>query len=142
MTNVLTHEVTHSLVFARLGLANTARLPMWKAEGYPEYIAAAVVRSQSGYSLRGSVARLLEADLTRLKDAQGNIAPLRYDCIGKSYLKNEAGDFWHTCYYLSRVLVEYVLDKKGLSFDRLAQPSIDETQTLNELLRDYHAGNL
>ncbi len=140
MTNVLTHEVTHSLVFARLGLANTARLPMWKAEGYPEYIAATAARSQAGYTLRASVARLLEADLTWLRDAQGNFAPLRYDCIGKSYLKNEVGDFWHTCYYLSRVLVEYLLDKKGLSFDQLAQPSVNESEPLRELLGAYHAG--
>jgi hypothetical protein len=142
LTDILTHEVTHTLVLAKVGLANISRLPMWKAEGYPEYIATTAIRTQAGYTLRASVARIMAADAAALKDANGNFAPMRYDCIGKSYLENERGEFSHTCYYLSRVLVEYLLDVKGVSFDQLVQPSTDETQTLNELLRDYRAGRL
>jgi hypothetical protein len=142
LTDILTHEVTHTLVLAKLGVANTSRLPMWKAEGYPEYIAAAATRSRPGYSLRASVARILAADTASMKEANGQFATMRYDCIGKAYLKNERGDFWHTCYYLSRVLVEYVLDHKKLSFDRLMQPSVSESETLLELLRAFHAGEL
>ena len=142
LTHILTHEVTHTLVFAKLGLASTSRLPMWKAEGYPEYIAMSASRLQPNYSLSASVARILNADLSGLKDARGELPPMRYDCIGKSYVKDENGDFWHTCYYLSRVLVEYLLDKKGLSFDELAQPSVNESETLRELLGAYRAGDL
>jgi hypothetical protein len=142
LTDILTHEVTHTLVLAKVGLANISRLPMWKAEGYPEYIATAAIRTQPGYTLRASVARVMAADVAALKDATGNFAPMRYDCIGKSYLKNERGDFSHTCYYLSRVLVEYLLDVKRLTFAQLAESSTDETQTLTELLRDYRSGRL
>jgi len=67
---------------------------------------------------------------------------MNYDCIGKSYLKDESGDSWHTCYYLSRVLVEYLLDRKGLTFEQLAQPATDEAKTLKDLLREYDAGEL
>jgi hypothetical protein len=142
MTHVLTHEVTHTLVLAKLGLAATSRLPMFKAEGYPEYVAMTPARNQPGYSLRASVARILAADAAQLKDARGEFTPLRYDCIGKSYLKDENGDSWHTCYYLSRVLVEYLLDRKGLTFDQLMQPSVMESETLNELLSAYRSGEL
>lgn len=142
LTHILTHEVTHTLVLAKLGLASTSRLPMWKAEGYPEYIAMSASRLRPGYSLRASVTRLLSADLAGLKGARGEFTPMRYDCIGKSYLKDENGDFWHTCYYLSRVLVEYLLDRRGLTFDELAQPSVTESETLRELLGAYHAGDL
>jgi hypothetical protein len=117
MTHILTHEVTHTLVIAKLGFSKIARLPMWKAEGYPEYVAMAASRSQPGYSLRTSVARVLAADLAWLRNAQGDFEPMRYDCVGRSYLKDENDDFWHTCYYLSRVLVEYLLDEKRLTFD-------------------------
>ena len=142
MTHILTHEVTHTLVTAKLGLANIARLPMWKAEGYPEYVAMSASRSQPGYSLRASVTRILAADLAWLRNAQGDFEPMRYGCAGKSYLKNENNDFWHTCYYLSRVLVEYVLDKKGMTFDQLMQASVNESETLREILAAYHAGEL
>jgi hypothetical protein len=142
MTHILTHEVAHTLVAAKLGLANLPRLPMWKAEGYPEYVAMVASRSQSGYSLRTSVARLLAADLAWLRNAQGEFEPMRYDCVGRSYLKDENDDSWHTCYYLSRVLVEYLLDEKGLTFDQLMQPSVTESETLREMLGAYHAGDL
>ena len=142
MTHILTHEVAHTLVTAKLGLSNVPRLPMWKAEGYPEYVAMSAVRAEAGYSLRASVARVLAADLAGLRNARGDIEPLRYDCVGRSYLEDENGDSWHTCYYLARVLVEYQLDRKGLTFDQLMQPSVDESETLRELLRAYHTGEL
>jgi len=142
MTHILTHEVTHTLVTAKLGLANISRLPMWKAEGYPEYIAMAASRLQADYSLRASVSRILAADLAWIRNAQGDFQPMRYDCIGRSYLKDENDDSWHTCYYLSRVLVEYLIDRKGLTFDQLMQPSVNESETLRELLGAYHAGTL
>jgi len=142
MTHILTHEVTHTLVTEKLGLANVSRLPMWKAEGYPEYVAMSANRSQAGYSLRASVARVLAADLAWLRNAQGDFASMRYDCVGRSYLKDENDDSWHTCYYLARVLVEYVMDTKGLTFDQLMQPSIKESETLREMLAAYHAGEM
>ena len=80
MTHILTHEVTHTLVTAKLGLAKISRLPMWKAEGYPEYVAMAASRSQAGYSLHASVTRVLAADLAWLRNAQGDFEPMRYDC--------------------------------------------------------------
>jgi hypothetical protein len=142
MTHILTHEVTHTLVAAKLGLANLPRLPMWKSEGYPEYVAMVASRSQPGYSLRTSVARILAADLAWLRNVQGEFEPMRYDCVGRSYLKDENDDSWHTCYYLSRVLVEYLLDEKGLTFDQLMQPSVTESETLREMLGAYDAGDL
>lgn len=38
-TWVLAHEMTHGLIQRRLGLFGTARLPRWKREGYPEFVA-------------------------------------------------------------------------------------------------------
>ena len=67
---------------------------------------------------------------------------MRYDCVGRSWLEDENGDSWHTCYYLARVLVEYLLDVKKLTVDQLMQPSVNESETLRELLGAYHAGTL
>jgi hypothetical protein len=38
-TWVLAHEAAHGLIQNRLGLLRTARLPRWKREGYPEFVA-------------------------------------------------------------------------------------------------------
>lgn len=140
MTHVLTHEVGHTLVFNKVGLRGMAALPFWKAEGYPEYIASHTLRAASGYSLRASVSRLLTANLAWLRDANGNLQSPRYEHLGGSYLKDENGDHWHTSYYLARVLVEYSLDVKGMSFEQLADPGVRDIDVMRELLADYAAG--
>lgn len=142
MTHVLTHEVGHTLVFNKVGLGGMATLPFWKAEGYPEYIASHTLRTVPGYSLRSSVTRVLTADLAWLRDEHGNLKSPRYNHNGGSYLKDENGDFWHTSYYLARVLVEYSLDVKEMSFEQLADPGVRDTEVMRELLADYAAGRL
>jgi hypothetical protein len=142
MTHILTHEAGHSQVFNKLGLKATMALPMWKAEGYPEYIASHTLRTAPGYSLRSSVTRVLTANLAGFRDEHGNLQSPRYEHLGRSYLKDENGDDWHTSYYLARVLVEYSLDVKGLNFEQLADPALRDTAVMRELLADYAAGKL
>ena len=60
----------------------------------------------------------------------------------QTVLKDENGDDWHTSYYLARVLVEYSLDIKGMSFEQLADPGVRDTDVMRELLADYAAGEL
>jgi hypothetical protein len=142
MTHILTHEAGHLLVFNRLGLNRGMALPLWKAEGYPEYIAAHTIRMAPEYSLRSSVTRVLTANLAGLRDENGNFQSLHHGHLGRSFLRDENGDSWHTSYYLARVLVEYSLDFKGMSFDQLADPGVSESDVLRELLADYAAGKL
>jgi hypothetical protein len=44
--------------------------------------------------------------------------------------------------YLARVLVEYSLDVKGMSFEQLTDPGVRDTEVMRELLADYAAGKL
>lgn len=46
---------------------------------------------------------------------------------------DEYGDQWHTCYYLARVMVEYQLGVKGLTFAQLMDPAITDTATWREI---------
>ena len=139
---LLTHEITHSLVLERLGMRRAAALPLWKAEGYPDYVAATVIRHAASYSLRDSMTRLMHADLASMRTATGDIQPLDYRCIGQSYVTIETGDFWNTCYYLSRLLVEYQIDVKGLTFDELMAPAVNDVDSWRELRAAYEAGRL
>ena len=140
MTHILTHESGHMQVFNKLGLKTSMALPMWKAEGYPEYLAAHMIRTAPEYSLRSSVTRVLTANLAGFRDAHGGFQSLHYGQLGASFLKDENGDDWHTSYYLARVLVEYSLDVKGMSFEQLADPGVRDTDMMRELLADYAAG--
>jgi Protein of unknown function (DUF1570) len=40
LSRTLSHEVVHTLMTAELGLQRIARTPMWKQEGYADYVAA------------------------------------------------------------------------------------------------------
>lgn len=142
MTHILTHEAGHMQVSNRLGMRASMALPMWKAEGYPEYLAAHLVRTAPAYSLRASVTRVLTANLAAFRDQHGNFQSLHYGQLGTSFLKDENGDDWHTSYYLARVLVEYSLDAKGMSFEQLADPAVREADVMRELLAAYAAGRL
>lgn len=142
MTHILTHEAGHMQVFNKLGLNRSMALPLWKAEGYPEYIASHTLRAAPGYSLRSSVTRVLTANLAGFRDGHGSLQSLHYGQLGASFLKDENGDDWHTTYYLARVLVEYSLDVKGMSFEQLAAPGVREADVMRGLLADYAAGKL
>ena len=60
MTHVLTHEVVHTLIRSSVGLERVSRLPVWKNEGYGDYIAASTnILADPAYSLSDSVERIL-----------------------------------------------------------------------------------
>ena len=142
MTHVLTHEMGHNLVYNRMGVKAAVALPFWKTEGYPEYVASHAIRTAPGYELRSSVTRMLTANLAWLRDDRGNFQSPGYRHVGASFLKDENGDQWHTSYYVARVLVEYSLDVKGLSFEQLTDPAVRDVEVMRELLADYGAGKL
>lgn len=143
MTQVLTHEVVHTLLKAELGLPVKARTPRWKEEGYGDYIAASITTfANPSYNIQNSIQRILEQDLSWLKNGQGTYTPLRFGYAQKYSIRNEEGLYWPTCYYISRVLMEYLLDVKGMSFDEVMSPKVTDSGTLNELILAYTSGNL
>jgi hypothetical protein len=143
MTHVLTHEVVHTLVTSRVGLERIPRVPVWKNEGYGDYIAASTnILADPDYSLPQSVERILSHDLSWMRDDEGNFTPMRDGCQRLSSIKNEAGYPGFTCYYIGRVLLEYLFDVKGLSFDEVMSPGTRDTDALNELIAAYEAGGL
>ena len=143
LTHVLTHEVVHSLFAARVGLSRLPRIPVWKQEGYGDYIAASTnILADPSYSLRDSVERILSEDLSWMRDESGNFTPMRSGCQRQGTIENEAGYPGFTCYYIGRVLLEYLFDVKGSSFDDVMTPDVTDTETLRELIAAYEAGDL
>lgn len=143
MTYDLTHEAMHSVVSAELGVKRAMSLPSWKREGYPEYVAASLhVISDSSYQLSNSVKRMLTTDLSRIMDRGGDLDTKRLGCQSRSTIQDEAGNWRLTCYYISRVLVEYLLDYKDVTVDELMSPRVSGTETFRGLLAAYEAGQL
>ncbi len=143
MTHVLTHEVGHTLVFNKVGLTRHEHAAILEGRGLSGI-------HREPHAAHG--ARLLVA-LERDACAHGQprmasgmstetFKSPRYEHNGGSFLKDENGDFWHTSYYLARVLVEYSLDVKEMSFEQLADPGVRDTEVIRELFADYAAGKL
>jgi len=143
MTQVLTHEVVHTFMLARLGIQRVARSPMWKQEGYADYVAASTtILADPNYTIGASVERILNHDLSWMQNETGGFTPMQRGCSQLDFIENEQGLGWPTCYYIARVLIEYLTDIKELSFDDLMSQSVTDTETLNELISAYRAGNL
>ncbi len=143
LTQILTHEVVHTLLMARFGAREIASIPMWKQEGYADFIAASTgTLADPDYHIRNSVERFLANDISWLMDGGGGFRPMNYDCIARSTIITEEGFFHPACYYIARVLMEYLFDVKGLRFDEVMQPGVTDHETLDELLTVYFAGTL
>jgi hypothetical protein len=143
LTQILTHEVVHTLLMARFGVREIATMPMWKQEGYADYVAAsASTLADPDYTIRDSVERFLANDISWLMDGGGGFTPMNYGCIARSTIITEEGFLHPACYYISRVLMEYLFNVKGMSFDEVMQPGVTDHETLDELLTVYFAGTL
>ena len=143
LRQIISHEVVHSLLNSKLGTWRNFHAPIWKIEGYCDYIAASTSTfSGLSYNFQASVKRILSQDLSWLKDDEGNFTHIMRSQKKLYNIRNEQGDNWPTCYYISRVLWEYLIDVKGLTFDEVMSPDVTDSETLAELIAAYGSGNL
>lgn len=134
LTRSVTHEITHTLLMARLGSERIRTTPSWKQEGYADYVAAqSSILAADDYGLQNSVARLRQTSdgwiQTRIKQD-----PELRRCPFPDQIIDEEGFSWPRCYYLARVLVENALDESGMSFDELFSPDTRSTELLAVLM--------
>ena len=85
---------------------------------------------------------MMRQDLSWLVDDQGRFGVVGRGCFEHGVLSDEEGRIWNTCYYVYRVLVEYVLDHKGMSFQELMAPAVSDSELLGELFAAYEDGTL
>jgi hypothetical protein len=143
LRQILSHEIVHTLINSHLGMRQGHQSPLWKIEGYCDYVAASTSTfADPSYELQASVKRILNKDLSWMMDDQGNYTQMQYGHKQMSSIRNEQGVEWPTCYYISRVLWEYHLNVKGLSFDEVMNPEITDHSTLTELIAAYKSKTL
>jgi len=120
LTRTFAHEMVHCLQLNRYGIRKfnpVKHPPLWKLEGYPEYIAYTDENQAPGYQFTRTVDRLrkLEQEKARRVEMQ----PGHFDPI---------------IYFKGRVLVEYLMDIKGLSYDEVLNENIRASEVYDELL--------
>ncbi len=91
---------------------------MWKLEGYPEYISRQNMLKSSDYSLRFEIDRYKELEKNS-KDG---------------FVEVVKGHYMPTYYYKGRLMVEYLMDIKGLTYDEILKDSRTEIEVFDELV--------
>jgi hypothetical protein len=123
LTYLLAHEMIHCLQANKYGIMkfNPFRHPeFWKLEGYPEYISRKAGLSDKDYSLASEIDRYAN-------------------------LENKATDIWILAeeggcevpgyYYKGRLMMEYLMDIKHLSYDQILKDSASESTIYNEMIK-------
>lgn len=123
LTYLLAHEMIHCLQAKKYGIMkfNPFRHPeLWKLEGYPEYISRKAELSSKDYSLASEIERYVN-------------------------LENKATDIWILAeeggcevpnfYYKGRLMMEYLMDIKHLSYDQILKDSVSESTIFKEMIK-------
>jgi hypothetical protein len=125
LSNLLAHEMVHVQQAHRYGLINFSAIkhpPMWKLEGYPEYIARADQLRSAGYRLEDEVKRYLD------------LAPKSVD----SFIEVTTGHWMPLYYYKGRLMVEYLMEIRGMSYDAILNDTRSEDEVFDEMVRWAH----
>jgi uncharacterized protein YjaZ len=116
LTQLLTHEMVHCLQFSHLGFWHSnpvAALPIWKWEGYAEYVSRQNVDQKD---LSKNIARLIATDKSNweITFTDNTIAP--------------------RAYYESWTLVQYCLDIKKMTYKQILADTTSEQTVRQEML--------
>jgi len=122
LTVLLAHEMIHCLQAHRYGITTfnpVKHPPMWKLEGYPEYIARRAKRVDKDYSLPNEIDRYTELERST-KDIWLQI--------------EEGGCHAPKYYYKGRLMMEYLMDVKNMSYHEVLVSTRSEEEVYGEMM--------
>jgi len=123
LTHMIAHEMTHCLQANKYGLLkfNPFKHPeFWKLEGYPEYIS--MQRELPGRDYR------LISDLEKYLSPEDN-------ATSNLILSEEGGCEVPDYYYKGRLIIEYLMDVRHLSYDQVLKDTISENILFHEMIK-------
>jgi len=123
LTYLLAHEMIHCLQANKYGIIkfNPFRHPeFWKLEGYPEYISRRPQLSGKDYSLTSEIERYVN---------------LENKATDIWILTEEAGCEAPNYYYKGRLMIEYLMDVKHMSYDQILKDNVSETTIFKEMIK-------
>ena len=121
LTELIVHEMVHVLQADRYGLFNFSPLkhpPIWKLEGYPEYIARRKPLSSDSYDLRKEMQRFVSANENSKRET--------FEAV--------EGHFMPTYYFKGRIMTEYLMNIKGMTYDEILKDQRTEEEVFDEMV--------
>jgi hypothetical protein len=125
LARTIAHEMIHCYEVNKLGLFHSrpfAKIPVWKWEGYPEYIS---YRS----SIRDEKKVLIDAIQKYNLNKDNN------DFSWAMVNTDEGESFAGKDYYRYWILVKYLCDIRKFSFDELIKTSLTEEKVYDEMMQ-------
>ena len=122
LTELIAHEMIHCLQAHKYGILkfNPFKHPeFWKLEGYPEYISKKKLLSNE-YSLATDIDRFLN---------------VRSNATAIWVLSEEGGCEEPDYYYKGKLMMEYLIDIKHLSYDQILKDSTSENAIYQEMIK-------
>jgi hypothetical protein len=123
LKKTIAHEAIHFFQMKNYGMLKFNPLnhpPVWKLEGYPEYIAYQDDLQKPTYTLVESIEKLKAFEKT-----------------GKYLYETEPGQYDPLVYYKGRVMIEFLKDIKKLSYTEILHDSITENLVTEEMTTWY-----
>ena len=114
IAHIVVHEIAHGYLADRIGRSAWKRLPLWKQEGYPEYVAnIAEIRATDRAALVDRIDVLNDEDIWRSRRSHARV------------------------HYEAELLWEYLLEVKGYSIMEIVADSVTREDVHRELLVWY-----
>ena len=123
MTELIAHEMTHCLQYEKYGILkfNPFKHPeLWKIEGYPEYISKQTELSRKGYSFTSDIARYVT---------------LESKATGIWISSQEGGCEVPNYYYQGKLMTEYLIDIRHLSYDQILKDTASENTVYQDMIQ-------
>jgi hypothetical protein len=92
----------------------------WKLEGYPEYISRNTELAGKDYSLTNEIERYVN---------------LESKATDQWILAKEGGCEFPNYYFKGRLIMEYLMDIKHLSYDQILEDSVSESTIFKEMIK-------
>jgi hypothetical protein len=121
LSQLLAHEMTHCLQFKKYGLLKSnpiAGYPLWKWEGYPEYVAR---QSRDQKNLQHNIEQLLKAEQT----------------AGEAFVYFADSTRTIIPYYQNWLLVQYCMDIKIMSYDQVLKDTLNTERLRSQMMQWY-----
>lgn len=121
LTELIAHEMVHLLQAHTYGLINFSPVkhpPMWKLEGYPEYVARESRRRPNAYDLIAEIERFLALE---------QMSPNGFHEVVE-------GHFMPAYYLKGRLMIEYLMDVRSMTYDSILKDTRSEDEIFNEML--------
>lgn len=123
LKKTIAHEAMHFYQMNKYGAKRFSPIshpPAWKGEGYPEYVAYNKDINSGDYDLTHSITRIIEFEKT-----------------GEYWFETEPGQLDPLVYYKGRVMVEYLIDIKGMTYTEILDESVTEENVIAEMTLWY-----